>query len=327
MSRTNNYSKNAFEFSLTAELQKRLNPYGPMVVSEKNNMYFRNALAYGRLLPWQEADYDNAASVVADVITKKASNIFRAHSGKYVFSHPVVRLAEGHTDMRDIVITSDDGDNMGIVIGSNPEARLDMPFLFNTKRNDHFIIDIAKEWYGKTGLSDKYTYQLETVQQRLKQLYGKRWNEAFTDDETKFQELYYPLLDAVIEETEKQCTDRNAVAFFIKKLFGKNDYYLVSLYSQAKKASIVPYDINGNLGLGKDYTEELLPTQLIRVGYKERINSIANSIISLTFDRGWTVNIRLKQEGAAVKMSGPRLEVFFSGDIPHNALQEEVRWK
>ena len=326
MSKTNTFSNSAFEFSLTAELQKRLDSYGPSVVSEKNKTYYRLALAYGRLLPWQEVDYDNAASVVADVITRMASNIFRAQSDRYTFSHPIVMFGS-NTDKRDIVIDDNNGVNIGINIGNYPSAWLERPFLYDVETDNHNIVDIGKEWFESKGISVDYENELGAIRNLLSEIEGKAWSDAFPDNETKFQKLYYPLLNAVIDETKRQCVNSESVRLFIKKVFGPNDYYLVMINSQAKRARVSAYEINGQLGQGQNYIDELLPTKLIRVGYKERANSIANSKISLLFDRGWNVNIRVKQEGSSVRAQGPRLEIDFNGSNPHNLIQDEVRWK
>lgn len=328
MSKINNFSKLAFEFTLAAEIQRRLMAHGSEIICEKNRAYYRTLLAYGNLLPWQEREYEYAASVVADELALLSDGFFNEWMPKYKFVHPFIKPADYNGDMRDIVIDADSDHDIGCLIDNFPQARLRSPLLYKPSLSDGYeIVDVGSEWFERNTTSKNYIKSLEDIKCLLSTLSGKKWNDAFLNSEEKYEKLYAPLLTALCEEINYQCNSSDGEKRIIKYLFGSNDYYLISLNSQAKRARIGVYELNGKLGFGKQYMESLLPQRIVHIGFKERANSIASSIINLGFNNGWEVNIRLKQTGSVVRPEGLRLEADFKGTSPHSLIQREACWR
>lgn len=324
MSTVNKFSKDAFIYSLSSELQRRFNVRGGNVSILKTRAFYRIALGFEKIQDVEERDYKNAALAVADAIAKLRGNGFLIDTD-ILIRYPFSKSAS-ETAVSDVVICAEKDWRMSILVDSYPHARIPTPAFFSSGSDTYEIVDIGKEWFGSEGASKTYMSALADYDNMLKEYSGKTWNDAFPDVPDRYRKMYEPVLNALIDEIRRQCSVPGASGRLIKTFFGEDDYYLISLNSGAKLAKIGNYDLHGQLGTSHEYREHLLDAKLVSVGFKERVNTIANAKIALTFNNGWVINVRIKRAGTEIKRTSLRLEADFKGSAPHVLEQIEVRW-
>lgn len=326
MSTVNKFSKDAFVFLLSTELQYCYKAQGRNVTSNKSRSYYRMALDYGKLSSAEDIEYKNAASAIADAVFDLMGTRYPLDNPDISFVYPFYKSAS-ETDSSDIAMCIDGNRVMGIKIDSCPHARIPTPALFNSNSESCEIVDIGKDWFGNGCSSLTYINELASYNEVLHEYVGRTWDDAFPDLSERYRKMYDPVLNALIDEIRRQCEITGAAGRLIKTFFGPHDYYLITLNSGAKLAKVGAYELNGQLGNGAAYTDRLLDARLVSVGFKERANSIANAKIALVFDNGWAINIRLRRAGNEIKSTSFRLEADFKGTAPHDLKQIEVRWK
>ncbi len=317
---------NAFRFSLTAALESRLSAYGSIIFEEKNSDYYKQQYAYLKVPVWNENEYKDCASVVSDILARFEPAFLDGQSKSYHFYHNNVRKGKRPFDGRSTFVVDDSGKSLGFSCGREPSAQ-ERPALFCKSDCKLQLLDIGESWFHTGSMGIKYIDSLNSVGNYIAMQKGKKWSDLFQTSEEKFEVLYSPILEALKSEIEDQCSrHKEAVPNILRHFFGQEDYYLIALQPDIKKVKVSAYSVNGKLYLGKDYSDELVPEELIDISYKERVNSVSSTTLQLTFDKGWIMNMRLRTTDNVVGV-GPRIEIDFKESRPYKLKSAVSSWK
>ena len=326
MNKSKHIDEQAFRFCLTVELENRLSAYGAKIIEDKSRDYYKMQYAFFKVPVWNEREYKDCASVVSDTLLRLEPDFLNGSSSTYRFFYNSGRKEKRPFDGRNTFILNDDNQALGFSCGKVPVSQ-ERPALFYKAENKLKLLDISDAWLGTGAMGIEYIDAMNSVGDFIEAHKGEKWSDLFSSSEEKYEQLYHPILEALLSELKKQCSRHScAVPNLLKHFFGNEDYYLIALQPVNKKAKVSAYGLNGKLSLGDDYAEKLLPEQLIDISYKERADSVSNTTLQLIFDKGWVACMRLRTTDNTVSV-GPRLEVDFNGSRPYKLITEEVRWK
>ena len=69
-----------------------------------------------------------------------------------------------------------------------------------------------------------------------------------------------------------------------------------------------------------------MPSRLIEARFKEKTTGeISKTTLTLVFDHGWTINMRLHSADTLVKLTGLKFDVSLEGN-PHGIYQQQRSW-
>ena len=201
-------------------------------------------------------------------------------TGKVYLSSP---MAGKYGDVRDIVIQTEDGDEIGIS-AKNRHKAVKHSRLSAT-------IDFGKEWLDVPG-SNLYQQDIAPIFQKLERRKGGFWR----DIEDKHDRFYIPLLNAFIDELKglHRTNPGKMSEKLLQYLLGKHDFYKV--VKENGKVSIHSYNLTGSLGWGSRLS---LRGQIVRAGMKAG----SKTTVEVIFNNGWNLSFRIHNASSRIEPS------------------------
>lgn len=317
----------AFAFAFSAGMEANIEVLDCHYSFVLDREYARCAARYGTTTFAQEKLCKVAAKKVADRMFQLEPRLGNIGDGETLsFQFKDGRINSANKDTRTLQITSD----RGLDFGFNFTRDIGVIFIpqlaaCDKKTGGFEVANISADWFG---IEDDDTLYRETVTKIIQDtdLYGnKSWANAFPDSNNKFQDVYKPVLDALVNEIERICQEHiDAPSMIVSRFFGDKDYYKVLLSDDGKTVTLQsfnPYktmstDVCGNLKF---------PSRLINAGYKTSGSGRkSETTLTLLFDEGWQLNMRLRSTGDKAKASNIRLDVDFKGSRPYGLYEEVI---
>ncbi|MDN4865725.1 HaeIII family restriction endonuclease [Priestia megaterium] len=227
-----------------------------------------------------------------------------------------VKATGGATDVSDIRLSSS-RKSIGISLKSNHDA-VKHPRVSPT-------IDIAQNWLG---ISTDNEYMVETTE------IFQHFNEySQLNNYTKFKELskverdemlYKPISKAFADLLIRSFNSKDgevAVRHILPYLIGDRDFYKAKADFRRNELTVAAFDFNGTLGTRKRIH---VPTRCLEVRVEKGQRDGMHNYISLNFDRGWEVKMRLHTASTMIENS-LKWDVQFVG-IPQDAWRSNFRF-
>ena len=324
----------AFEYACLLSIQNKIEKESVIYEIENSKAFTTAKIAFECLKPELQDKYMNAANTAMKIIFPLEPRLLYDDSDIPLFlaisSDNIAKGAAG--DVRDVVCLRKGSEwEIGFSCKHNHEAlkhpRLTEHDGSGTPLN---VADFGKNWLGYS-CSDTYFAQMIPVMQHIKEHEGELWKNAFTSKE---DEVYVPALTAIKDEIERLCASHeDAPRKFLEYFFGSKDFYKVISLESSSQTKVVAFNMSGTLNRPIGRHKPLnkipalhMPTRLIEIRFKERnTGEISKTTLSMVFDGGWTIDMRLHNADSKVKTTGLKFDVQLQGN-PHGIYQQQRSW-
>lgn len=322
VSHTNTVQGKALEYAVLKKIYTALKRRN-IEVSIFNNPAFETAQkAFFTLSEDEQNEYGAAAKTAIDIIMPLEPTLVTKQKTNSI-EILIQEDAKGQKgDVRDVICrTFDKNWEIGISCKHNHEA-LKHPRVTSDA-------DFGTDWVG-VACSNTFFSQINEVMQILNKWEGTTWSEH----PNKHKDIYRPVINAFIDEIRRLCsTHSNVPEKLVRYFFGKDDFYKVIAKDSRKKDSygltkVMAFNVKGTLGRSCGKTHPIhpvktipLPSRLIEIGFKE--NSFTTLI--MTFDKGWTLSMRLHNADKRVKETGLKWDIQLIG-MPTGLYEQEQPW-
>ena len=154
------------------------------------------------------------------------------------------------------------------------------------------------------------------------------------DVKNKADVYYVPILQAIMNEFKDICIKHSdAPRRLLSYFFGAQDFYKIISIEKDRQTKVTAFNMNGTLnnpsiGTVPIYKVKKIhyPTRLVDIRFKkERNGQDSKTTISLIFDSGWQINMRLHNADTKVKMTGLKFDVQLAGQ-PNDIYQQQRSW-
>ena len=247
-----------------------------------NRPRYQSQTAYDLLPADEKQAVDRAAN--------EAMAFLRAHDTRLSRANRVLIQSDQvgqDGDVRDILVITHSEEIIGI------SAKHRHLGLKHSRLSDS--IDFGAVWYGNP-CSDQYWNVVQPLFNRLRTTAVHRWSEL----ERKHEEYYVPVLQAFIEEVE-----RNAdVERMLRYLIGRFDFYRVIKANGS--IQFQSFNLHGNLQWGRQLP---MPTRIVEFAMRNRSTTTAD----LTLDHGWALSFRIHNANARIEPS-LKFDVLLTGN-------------
>lgn len=192
------------------------------------------------------------------------------------------------------------------------------------------VADFGKNWVGYS-CSEEYFKEMTPIVKHIKDHEGELWREAFASKE---DEVYVPALTAIKDEIERLCNEHKDVPKrMLEYFFGSKDFYKVISLERISQTKVVAFNMSGTLNSAVEGHKPInkipvlhMPTRLIEVRFKEKnTGEISKTTLTMVFDGGWTIDMRLHNADSKVKTTGLKFDVQLQGN-PHGIYQQQRSW-
>lgn len=209
---------------------------------------------------------------------------------------------------------------------------------FSCKHNHqalkHPRITEAKD-FGKAWLdypcSSSYIENMERIIKPLEELQKK--NICWRDIPDKIDRFYVPILKEITREFKSICDKHNdAPRRLLSYFFGSQDFYKIISLEKDKQTKVVAFNMNGTLNTPSKSIKSIYkvkkihyPTRLVDIRFKENNGEQSKTTISIIFDGGWQIDMRLHNADSKVKITGLKFDVQLAGQ-PNDIYQQQRSW-
>lgn len=238
-----------------------------------------------------------------------------------ISSDSIAKGSEG--DVRDIIcIRMKSNWEIGFSCKHNHEA-LKHPRITEAK-------DFGKAWLGYP-CSSTYIRNMENIINPLNELQNS--NVCWRDIPDKVDRFYVPILKEIMKEFKSIC-DNNADApqKLLSYFFGSKDFYKIISLEKDKQTKVVAFNMNGTLNTPSQNVRSIYkvkkihyPTRLVDIRFKENNGEQSKTTISIIFDGGWQIDMRLHNADSKVKITGLKFDVRLTGQ-PNDIYQQQRSW-
>lgn len=215
-----------------------------------------------------------------------------------------IRIAEDGLgisgDVRDVILRKESIDwEIGISCKHNHEALKHQRLSKN--------IDFGNAWAGYP-VSQKYWEETEPIFSKLADFRPQRvkWSELNTDNFSKINDVYIPLLNAFLEELNLLDSQYSDLApKFMEYLAGRKDFYKFVMKKTTHKIEVYTYNLHGCLNRGGSEIQQIfLPTKFISKKWKlNRNGTLSNNTLIIEMDNEWIISLRLHSASSMVETS------------------------
>ncbi|MCY4232874.1 MAG: HaeIII family restriction endonuclease [Bacteroidetes bacterium] len=148
-------------------------------------------------------------------------------------------------------------------------------------------IDFGQQWY-RISCSEEYWSKVRPIFQRLQEYTEK--GMKFSEITDKQDQIYLPILDAFIQETNRFADCKRMLRYLI----GLHDFY--KIIKENGTILIQSFNLGGTLKWGKKLP---LPNQVIDCALKDKSKTTA----LMYMDEGWSLSFRIHNARSLVKPS------------------------
>lgn len=315
----------AFEYACFSALKSRLEGDGVLVSVIDNRAYKTACKAFRSLLPEEKELHMNAAVAAVRMILPLEPRLEHSVGEQTLFlSISADALGKGvGGDVRDIVcLRQPSGWEIGFSCKHNHQA-LRHPRITEAK-------DFGTAWLGyPCGRSflDKMNNILKPLDELQRQ--GKSWK----DIPDKKELFYKPVLVELIKEIKRLCgVHKDVPEKLLVYFFGSKDFYKIISLERDEQTKVVAFNINGTLNQAAgDHKARYkvrkikYPTRLVDVDFKKQNERVSDTTISIIFDGGWQIDMRLHNADSKVKATGLKFDVQLAGQ-PNDVYQQQRSW-
>lgn len=190
--------------------------------------------------------------------------------------------------------------------------------------------DFGKAWVGYP-CSEEYLAKVRKILQPIEELQcaGLDWSDV----PDKIERFYVPILSAMIDEFSNLCRQHADVPQkLLSYFFGSQDFYKIISLEKDKQTKVVAFNMNGTLNRSSNDVKPLYkvkrihyPTRLVDIRFKKVKDGFSKTTISIIFDEGWQIDMRLHNADSKVKMTGLKFDVQLAGQ-PNDIYQQQRSW-
>lgn len=318
MSSKSNDQGRAFEYACIMQLEQAISQVRPVIIDEQSIQAAFDAWSV------QNTYEQEQLLIAADAFIE---TLFSAE--------PLILEQENENDIVVLSINKDSdaegGDVRDIVITRNSikwEIGLSM-------KHNHFAvkhsrlsptIDFGKKWY-EMPCDGIYWNEVLPIFESLRDL--KEQNIAWHDLNDKEGEVYYPIVNAFIEQIKRSYNlDNSLPSRLLSYLLGIKDFYKVVAIDSERITEFVSFNLRGELNHdGKRTRASLfvpiadLPTEIISIRFKPNSYSTAE----LYLNNGWTLSFRIHNASTIVEPS-LKFDIQFLG-VPATIMVINCQWR
>ncbi len=190
--------------------------------------------------------------------------------------------------------------------------------------------DFGRVWLGY-GCSKFYIDKMEEIIKPIEQLQQK--NICWRDIPDKIDRFYVPILKEFIKEFRNICNKHpDAPQKLLSYFFGSKDFYKIISLEKDKQTKVVAFNMNGTLNKPSTTHKPIYkvkqihyPTRLVDIGFKQMNGENSKTTVSIIFDGGWQINMRLHNADSKVKITGLKYDVQLAGQ-PNDIYQQQRSW-
>lgn len=316
MSSKSNKNGRAYEFAFLTVLRDGLISNQDINI-EKNSSYYSSQNVWNALLDSDKENYVKGAKAGINLLKNLEPLI---EDGDNILTLKMQSDKKGEEgDVRDLVIKRE---------SSNWEIGLSL-------KHNHFAvkhnrisptIDFSKKWFGLPCYKNYWDNVLPIFQKLdIYKESGIKWRELLNKED----DIYYPLLDAFINEIKTKYDHYGSVVpkKMVEYLLGYFDFYKVISIDNKKTTIIQSFNLRGSLNkASKKRKPELivpiinLPTRIISIGFKPK----SKNTIELYLDSGWQFSFRIHNASTIVE-SSLKFDVQLIG-MPSSIIKLESAW-
>lgn len=315
MSNKSNNQGRAYEYSYLITLFDEISKARSVKIN-KNSSYFSAEQAWNTLSETERSMYRISAL-----------------TGVYGLFEFEPLILENENDELELKIQTDDkgeeGDVRDILIirdGIKWEIGLSV-------KHNHFAvkhsrlsknIDFGKKWYG-VECSQAYWSDVKSIFEYLEE--EKKKEKKWKDLPNKENDVYIPLLNAFMDEINRQKELHDIPKFIVEYLLGKFDFYKVIGIDSKRITQIQSYNLRGTLNQeGKSLKRKinlpisLLPTRIVSLEYKP----LSKNTLELYLDGGWQFSFRIHNASTKVEPS-LKFDIQIIG-MPTTIISVDYKW-
>ncbi len=285
MSGASNNQGRAYEFACLTSLHEAISKIRPARIVY-NTSYNAAENAWNTLSPMEQNLYTLSAKSTIGTIFALEPNIIE--NTPDILSLYIQTDHRGEeADVRDIIIERKDIVwEIGLSIKHNHMA-VKHSRIAKT-------LDFGTKWYG-IPCSEQYWNDVKPIFDFLE--VEKEKGTYFRNLPSKEDEVYVPLLNAFVKESETQVkANKDVPRRLVEYLLSKYDFYKVVSIDAKRLTTIQSFNMYGTLNLpSKEEKPQIkvpvikLPTTLLYIGFKPK----SKTTVIMSFDNGWQFSFRI----------------------------------
>lgn len=315
----------AFEYACLNAISRKLEKEHKTICQTHNKAYATALKSYEQLSATEKEKYILAAETAVKIIFPLEPKLLNEDNDIplliSISSDTIAKGCDG--DVRDIVCIRFKSDwEVGFSCKHNHQA-LKHPRITEAK-------DFGKVWLGYP-CSKEYIDNINKILLPIEDL--QKRNVCWRDVPNKIDDFYVPILKEIIKEFQnicKYCPD--APKRLLSYFFGSKDFYKIISLEKDKQTKVVAFNMNGTLNTPSQNEKSIYkvkrihyPTRLVDIRFKQSNDTLSKTTISIIFDGGWQIDMRLHNADSKVKMTGLKFDVQLAGQ-PNDIYQQQRSW-
>lgn len=315
----------AFEYACLDAISRKLEKENKIIKKEQNQVYETALKSYEQLSSSEKEKYLLAAETAIKIILPLEPKLINDDDDVplllSISSDAIAKGCEG--DVRDIIcIRFKSNWEVGFSCKHNHQA-LKHPRITEAK-------DFGKVWLGYP-CSKKYIDNMNKILQPIEDF--QKQNICWKNIPNKIDNFYVPILKEIIKEFQNICEHyADAPKKLLSYFFGSKDFYKIISLEKDKQTKVVAFNMNGTLNASSQNEKSIYkvkrihyPTRLVDIRFKQKGCVISKTTISIIFDGGWQIDMRLHNADSKVKMTGLKFDVQLAGQ-PNDIYQQQRSW-
>lgn len=333
----------AFEYACLFAIADALKEQGLPYTIEEDKAFITAQTSFELLEHADQEKYKLAAKTALKIILPLEPRIADASTkgsatdslNLVISSDSKAKGAKG--DVRDVVcIRSTQGWEVGFSCKHNHEALKHPRLTQKRSKKDgsgFSIADFGTDWVGYP-CSEEYFEKMSACMESISKHVGESWTDAYGSGDEKYDVVYVPILECIIEEIIRLCHEHHDVPEkLLAYFFGSEDFYKIISLEPSRQTKVVAFNMYNTLNAASKEKKPInkipklnMPSRLIEARFKEKTTGeISKTTLTLVFDHGWTINMRLHSADTLVKLTGLKFDVSLEGN-PHGIYQQQRSW-
>ena len=315
----------AFEYACLNAFIQKLQQEGKNIQLSQSKAYNTALNSFNQLNDNEKKIYQLAAETATKIIFPLEPKLLNEDNDipllLSISSDGVAKGAEG--DVRDIIcIRLTSKWEVGFSCKHNHQA-LKHPRITEAK-------DFGNAWLGYK-CSKSYIDKMEEIIKPIEELQQK--NICWRDIPDKIDRFYVPILKEFIKEFRNICNEYpDAPQKLLSYFFGSKDFYKIISLEKDSQTKVVAFNMNGTLNKPSSNQKPIYkvkqihyPTRLVDIGFKKSNGENSKTTISIIFDGGWQIDMRLHNADSKIKVTGLKYDVQLTGQ-PNDIYQQQRSW-
>lgn len=315
----------AFEYACLNAISHKLEKENKIINKTENKAYFTALKSYEQLSQQDKEKYTLAAETAVKIVFPLEPKLLNEDNDiPLLLSISNDTIAKGcDGDVRDIIcIRFKSNWEVGFSCKHNHQA-LKHPRITEAK-------DFGKVWLGYP-CSNEYINNMDNILKPITEL--QRKGICWRDVPNKIDDFYVPILKEIMKEFQNICNQySDAPKKLLSYFFGSKDFYKIISLEKDKQTKVVAFNMNGTLNTPSKNEKSIYkvkrihyPTRLVDIRFKQSADTQSKTTISIIFDGGWQIDMRLHNADSKVKITGLKFDVQLAGQ-PNDIYQQQRSW-